>query len=154
MPSGICTKGAGITVEGASPLMRALVASSHSSGFCGSRLRPTPSALSRMSIGGSRAWSPLAKTDFPVPRPPAITTPPNPGSTAANKRASLSVPWPVMAASGKARVAWSSLIDTPLATMEAFNPLSRQSCRSCRAFEHLSCHPSDLVYASAPLCNQ
>ena len=65
-----------------------------------------------MSIGGSRAWRPRARTDLPVPRPPAITTPPRPGSTAAKSRASFRVPWPVMAARGKARAA------IPLATME------------------------------------
>ena len=60
----------------------------------------------------------LAKTDLPVPRPPVITTPPNP-DLLPPQRASLSVPWPVMAARG-VRVAWSSLT-LPLATMEAFN---------------------------------
>ena len=47
----------------------------------------------------------------------------------------MRVPWPVIAAKGKARVAWSSLIATPLATMEAFNPLRGQSCGSRQAFE-------------------
>ena len=77
---------------------------------------PSGAAKSNTSMGGSRACSPRANTDLPVPRPPAITTPPRPGSTAAKRRANLRVPWPVMAASGNERAA------TPLATMEAPNP--------------------------------
>ena len=53
-------------------------------------------------MGGSRAWSPRANTDLPVPRRPAMITPPRPGSTADNRRASLAASWPVMAARGKA----------------------------------------------------
>jgi hypothetical protein len=37
------------------------------------------------------------------------------------------VPWPVMAARGKARVARSSVTATPLATMDAFSPHVRAS---------------------------
>ena len=65
------------------------------------------SSKSIISIGGRRACKPLAKTDFPVPRPPAIITPPKPGSTAASIKASFKVPWPVIAAKGKARLALS-----------------------------------------------
>ena len=80
-------------------------------------------------MGGSRACRPRASTDFPVPRPPAITTPPRPGSTAASSRASFKVPWPVMAASGKARAAAAAALDAalaaagvPLAPMERPGP--------------------------------
>ena len=72
-----------------SAVMRRRALSSHSSGRCGSRLRPwlggpSPLSTSRTSMGGSSACSPLASTDLPVPRPPAIITPPRPGSTAAS----------------------------------------------------------------------
>ena len=78
-------------------------------------------------MGGRRAWRPRARTDLPVPRPPAITTPPRPGSTAASSSASFRVPCPVIAASGKARVAWSSFTATPVATMDTFSPFVRAS---------------------------
>ena len=45
-----------------------------------------------------------------------------PGTTAANSRASLRVAWPVTAASGKARVAWSSFTATPVATINTLSP--------------------------------
>ena len=46
----------------------------------------------KTSIGGKSACNPLAKTDLPVPLPPAMITPPKAGSTAASIKASLRVP--------------------------------------------------------------
>mmetsp|Transcript_7957 Transcript_7957/g.22369 ORF Transcript_7957/g.22369 Transcript_7957/m.22369 type:complete len:221 (+) Transcript_7957:409-1071(+) len=148
-PRGIWTKGAGITFDGGSPLICPRVARSHSSGFAGSRLRPKPPSTSTMSIGGIRACRPRARTDLPVPRPPAITTPPRPGSTAASISASLSVPWPVIAARGKARVARSSFTSALLATSSpTAAPLAASSfttaplattgaCRAARVLESM-----------------
>jgi len=47
---------------------------------------------------------------LPVPRPPAITTPPRPGSIAASRRASFNVGWPFTAASGNAVIAVKGLV--------------------------------------------
>ena len=50
------------------------------------------SDVEEASAGGNNAWSPLANTDFPVPRPPAMITPPSRGSTAESMSANFSVP--------------------------------------------------------------
>ena len=43
----------------------------------------------------------FAKIDFAVPLRPAITTPPNPGSTAAKNKANLTTSCPITAVIGK-----------------------------------------------------
>ena len=55
-------------------------------------------------MGGSKECKARAITDFAVPRRPAIATPPNPGSTAANSRANLIASCPTTAVRGKAVV--------------------------------------------------
>ena len=65
---------------------------------------------SNTSTGGIKACNPLAKTDLPVPLPPAIITPPKLGSTAASNNDSFNKLCPVIAASGKALKESFSLI--------------------------------------------
>mmetsp|Transcript_40064 Transcript_40064/g.95102 ORF Transcript_40064/g.95102 Transcript_40064/m.95102 type:complete len:268 (-) Transcript_40064:3-806(-) len=68
--------------------------------------RPSGSVLKGLplmrSMGGSSLCSALAITDFPVPRPPAMTTPPMSGFTAARSSAVLIGVWPMTRDIGKA----------------------------------------------------
>eukprot|EP00961_Rhodomonas_salina_P112471 1513352-Rhodomonas_salina.4 len=69
----------------------------HSARRKSSMSRPSGSVLKGLplmrSMGGSSLCSALAITDFPVPRPPAMTTPPMSGFTAARSSAVLIGVW-------------------------------------------------------------
>mmetsp|Transcript_69814 Transcript_69814/g.102308 ORF Transcript_69814/g.102308 Transcript_69814/m.102308 type:complete len:224 (-) Transcript_69814:161-832(-) len=102
--SGTVTNGHSITSVSISlsgvllAIMVCFVKSSISSSVSGSMLN-LESLMT--SMGGSNLCMARAITDLPVPRPPAITTPPSLGFTAASRRAVLIGPCPTIKESGK-----------------------------------------------------
>mmetsp|Transcript_11437 Transcript_11437/g.20182 ORF Transcript_11437/g.20182 Transcript_11437/m.20182 type:complete len:216 (+) Transcript_11437:478-1125(+) len=121
-PSGICTKGAVRSLTTSScPASFSARPASHARGSSGSALQKLPSTT---SMGGSRAWSPLAMTDLAVPLRPAMAMPPSPVSTAPNSSACLIKSWPTTAASGMVR---------PLAICPPASPSNPTAAAAARA---------------------